>query len=144
MQKGRWMVGLLAFLLALGSVGRTLAVEASAPEDNGQAAVSQAETAAMNKAVAEKLAASQGPAPVKVGANFQFCYTHASNGVAGTGGLYTFSQKQWGAFSFKRVELFLNSTVAGDPQLLWAMSFDFAQSSFNGLTGTTGSNLVYE
>ncbi len=129
-------------LLLAAGFGSAPLIAAEKDEASGQSdtpALSAGELDAINKAVNDKLAATQGPSPVKVDANFQFFYTHASNGKEGVGGIYPSSKNQWDAFSFKRAELFLSSTVAGDPQLMWAnMSFDFAQPSFNGLGGNLG------
>ena len=146
-EEKRGMVGrvLLALLLVsmVGS-GKAWAAKEKKGEDAGETTVtlSQAELDAINKAVADKLAAVQGPSPIKVGANFQFLYSHISNGSAGTGGVYTSSKNQWDAFSFKRLEIFLNSTVPGEHPLIWAMSFDFAQASFNGLGSTAGTTVT--
>ena len=149
--KNRWKAarflgaGLILALCLSGTQALRAAGDdaAATPTAAAPATLSQAEQDAIAKAVAEKLAATQGSSPIKVNANLQFCYTHVSNGVVGANGTYSSSKNQWDAYSFKRVELFLSSTVAGDPQVLWGMSFDFAQPSFNGLGDPTGTLLGY-
>jgi len=80
---------------------------------------------------------------VKIDALIQFWYTQDSYASTLGSNDYASSKSQWSAFSFRRGEISLGSTLGNDPKVSWLVKLDPTQSSFNGLGVVPGTALSY-